>query len=214
MSTTADGTAGGAPVRADRPESLGTRAAAALDAYRAGRTEPLAELVREATPLLWNIVRSQGVERDDAEDVVQGVWLAFVRNAATIREPEAVLKWLVVSARRAAWDVVRHRREDARLTMTIPDDAGSPAHQLRSTQPTPDAAVLVQERDRTLWTRFLALPDRCQQVLRLVAAADRPDYRAIASLTGMKVTAVGITRGRCLAKLRNLLEDDGTWEGA
>ena len=65
-----------------------------------------------------------------------------------------------------------------------------------------------------LWTRFLALPVRCQQVLRLVAAADRPDYRAIASLTGMKVTAVGITRGRCLAKLRNLLEDDVTWESA
>ena len=49
---------------------------------------------------------------------------------------------------------------------------------------------------------------------RAVAVADRPDYRAIAEVTGMKVTAVGVTRGRCLAKLRALLDDEKTWEWA
>lgn len=211
MNRTADGTTDDALVGA---RTLDVRAAAALTAYREGRTEPLAQFVREATPLLWNVVRSQGVERDDAEDVVQGVWLALVRNAATIREPEAVLKWLIVSARRASWQVSKRRREDARLTTPIPDEEWSPARQLRSADPAPDTSVLVRERDQVLWRRFLDLPARCQQVLRLVAAADRPDYKAIAALTGMQVTAVGVTRGRCLAKLRTLLDADGTWECA
>jgi DNA-directed RNA polymerase specialized sigma24 family protein len=45
----------------------------------------------------------------------------------------------------------------------------------------------------------------------MVALADRPDYRAISALTGVPVTSVGVTRGRCLAKLRRLLDDDERW---
>ena len=72
------------------PASLGERAAAALEAHLEGDSGPLTDLVREATPMLWHVARSQGAGHQDAEAVVQGVWLAFVRNATTIREPEAL----------------------------------------------------------------------------------------------------------------------------
>ncbi|WP_199422669.1 RNA polymerase sigma factor [Actinotalea solisilvae] len=203
-------TAGPAADDVGERTGLAALAAAALEAYRAGRTAPLEDLVREATPLLWHVVRSQGVERDEAQDVVQGVWLAFVRSAATIREPDAALKWLLVSARRAAWQVVAHRRGDARRTTALDDD-GVAHPELRSPDPAPDESVVTDERDRALWRRFVLLPERCQQVLRFVAMADRPDYRAIAEVTGMQVTAVGVTRGRCLAKLRALLATEEVW---
>ena len=93
--------------------TLGDRAAEALRDYREGRTAALEAFVHDATPLLWNVVRAQGVARDDAEDVVQGVWVAFVRHTGSIREPEAALAWLLVSARRAAWLAVRRQRGDA-----------------------------------------------------------------------------------------------------
>ncbi|MBX9244865.1 sigma-70 family RNA polymerase sigma factor [Actinotalea ferrariae] len=207
MNRTAGSTADGVGERT----GLAARAAAAVVAFRDGRTGPLEDLVREATPLLWNVVRSQGVERDEAADVVQGVWLAFVRSAPTIREADAALKWLVVSARRAAWQAVAHRRGDARRTTTL-EDEGAPYGQLRSPDRPPDEVVAADERDRRLWRRFLLLPERCQQVLRFVAMADRPDYRAIAEVTGMQVTAVGVTRGRCLAKLRALLATEEGWD--
>ncbi|MCL3860043.1 sigma-70 family RNA polymerase sigma factor [Actinotalea sp. K2] len=203
-------TAGGTTEEADvASTSLGGRAAAALESYRAGDPHLLAELVQEATPLLWHIVRGQGVDRDDAEDVVQEVWLAFVRSTSTIREPQALLKWLVVSARRAAWRTSGRRREDLRRTAPLPEDDRAVA--VRSTEPPVDEPLLVAERDQTLWRRFLELPERCQQLLRFVAMADRPDYKAIAEVTGMQVTAVGVTRGRCLAKLRALLDADERW---
>lgn len=189
---------------------LAVAAAAAVVGLRDGRTGPLELLVRDATPLLWHVVRSQGVERDEAADVVQGVWLAFVRSAPTIREPDAALKWLLVSARRAAWQAVAQRRGDARRTTPLDDDDVART-ELRSADPAPDESVLTDERDRTLWRRFVLLPERCQQVLRFVAMADRPDYRAIAQVTGMQVTAVGVTRGRCLAKLRALLAAEEGW---
>lgn len=190
--------------------SLGDRAALALEAYRLGLTEPLADVVRELTPLLWNVVRSQGVDRDTAEDVVQGVWLAFVRSAETIRDPHAVLKWLVVSARRAAWQASGKDRDDARRKVTLGGD-DEPAQQLPDADPQPDEAVVVAERDRLLWDAFRGLPERCRQILRFVAFADRPDYKAIADVTGMGVTSVGVTRGRCLAKLRHALDADERW---
>lgn len=201
---------GPAPVE---PQSLGDRAAQALVAYRSGETELMAAFVREATPLLWNIVRAQGVERDEAEDVVQGVWLALVRHVDTLRDPQALLKWLVVTARRSAWQTTRRRREDDRRSVVLPDDVDRmPA--LTSREPSPDEPVLLAERDRVLWRCFQALPDRCRTILRSVALADRPDYRRIAEEIGMRVTSVGTTRGRCLAQLRALLEEDEGWADA
>jgi RNA polymerase sigma factor (sigma-70 family) len=191
--------------------TLSDRAAHALVAYRDGDPAALEAFVRETTPLLWHVVRGQGVERDAADDVVQGVWVAFVRNVESIREPEAALSWLLVSARRAAWLAVRRHRGEAARTTELPDDTDE-RHELPSAGPGPEAQTLDSERDRVLWHVFLRLPERCQQILRFVAAADRPDYRAIAEVTGMKVTAVGVTRGRCLAKLRALLDDDERWE--
>ena len=52
-----------------------------------------------------------------------------------------------------------------------------------------------------------ALP-RCQELLRIIAFAPRPDYAAVAAALGMPVGSIGPTRGRCLAKLRALLADD------
>ena len=74
------------------------------------------ELVELLTPILWHTVRAQRVERDLAEDVVQTTWLALVRHAGSITEPQAVLQWLIVSARREAWRVVKRADASTRRT--------------------------------------------------------------------------------------------------
>ncbi|WP_425955054.1 RNA polymerase sigma factor [Xylanimonas sp. McL0601] len=191
------------------PETLGDRAAHALLEYREGRTAPIGALVREATPLLWHTVRAQGVDRDTADDVVQSVWAALVRHADTIAEPHAVLKWLLVTARRAAWETVRRTREDQRRRAELPDDTPDSPYTLPDPQPGPDAHLLADERDRAVWRALRRLPERCQELLRLVSLADRPDYRMISTAIGMPVGSIGATRGRCLAKLRAVLDDMG-----
>lgn len=193
----------------DAEESLGDRAAHALLEYREGRTDALAALVREATPLLWHTVRAQNVDRESADDVVQGVWTAFVRHAETIDEPKAVLKWLLVTARRAAWQAVRKDRSDARRRTELPDDLVEDTATLPDPGPGPEAQVLDDERDRALWAALRQVPERCQQLLRLISLADRPDYRSISAALGMPVGSIGATRGRCLAKLRAVLTKEG-----
>ena len=190
--------------------TLGDRAALALEAYRAGIMGPVTDLVREATPLLWHVVRAQNVPRETAEDVVQGVWLAFVRNAGSIRDPQGSLKWLLVTARRAGWEAARKHRDHERRTAELPDGAADHRIELTSKEPEPAEVLLTDERDRELWSRFNQLSERCRQVLQLVAFADKPSYRLISQATGIAEVSVGTIRSRCLAQLRALLESEET----
>ena len=57
-------------------------------------------------------------------------------------------------------------------------------------------------------------PARCQELLRIIAFAPRPDYAAVAAALGMPIGSIGPTRGRCLAKLRALLAADPGGESA
>ncbi|WP_125773551.1 RNA polymerase sigma factor [Antribacter gilvus] len=189
--------------------SLGDRAAFALLEFREGRQQALGDLIREASPLLWHTVRAQGVAHQEADDVVQHTWAALVKHAHTITEPHAVLKWLLVTARRAAWEAVRKTRDDAKRRAELPDDSPDHPASLPSSDPLPDTQVLQEERDQMLWNSFRQLPERCQELLRLVSLADRPDYRAISSAIGMPMGSIGSTRGRCLAKLRTILDEQG-----
>jgi DNA-directed RNA polymerase specialized sigma24 family protein len=82
------------------------------------------------------------------------------------------------------------------------------------TQPLPEDRVLLAERQRAVWQAVQRLPQRCQELLRVVAFSHRPDYDAVATALGMPRGSIGPTRGRCLAKLRTLLDPDGGVAGA
>ena len=186
-------------------DTLATRAASLFTAYREGDESQMGALIALLTPILWHTVRTQRLDRESAEDVLQTTWLALVRSADSIADPRAVLQWLIVSARREAWRVVRResRAEPQEFTddaiVAAPDDA-------------PDEVVLRDASYRRLWRHIQQLPERCRELLRVIAFADRPDYAMIARGLGMPVGSIGPTRGRCLAKLRAQLAADPGWD--
>lgn len=192
----------------DEDQGLAHQAAHAVTAYRTGDREPLAALVRTMTPLLWRTVRSQGADPERAQDIVQNVWLTLVRDIETIRDPRATLQWLLVTARRAAWRSVRRTREDL---VRHEQDGEATEWLVAPAEQTPDVVAARDERDRVLWQHVLGLPDRCRQLLALVAMVDRPDYAAVSRTLGMPIGSIGPTRGRCLAKLRLALTADPAW---
>ncbi|MDT4906653.1 MAG: hypothetical protein QOH52_4669, partial [Pseudonocardiales bacterium] len=155
--------------------------------------------------ILWHTSRAQRLDRTTAEDVVQSVWLAFVRTADSIADPQAVLQWLIVSTRREAWRVAK-RSDRVQPTEFEDDDVVTPPSDL------PEERVLRDEGDSRLWQHIAELSVRCRALLRVIAFADRPDYAAVAQALGMPVGSIGPTRGRCLAKLRMQLADDPAWE--
>jgi RNA polymerase sigma factor (sigma-70 family) len=176
-------------------DSVWESSAAHFQRWRDGDQGAMDDLVQLLSPVLWQVVRGCGLDREAAEDVVQTTWLALVRSADGITEARAVSGWLCTTARREAWRVSRQgsRQTPAAeeiLDRHLPDE------------PAPEQQVVLDDENARLWDCLKQLPERCQRLLRIVAAAPRPDYTAIASDLGMPVGSIGPTRGRCLEKLR------------
>jgi RNA polymerase sigma factor (sigma-70 family) len=177
---------------------------ALLERARDGDRESLRELVRVLDPVLWRVARAQGLGRQDAADVVQTSWLELIRRLHEIRTPRAVTAWLITTTRREAW----HRRQRSRRDVP---DGGAAVQTAVDPAPPPGERLIADERDRVLRVHFERLSERCRDLLRIVAQVDRPDYSVIASAFGMPHGSIGPTRSRCLAKLREMLLADPTW---
>jgi len=58
---------------------------------RRGDQQAWDALVERYAPLIWSICRRYRLDRADAEDVAQRIWLHFVNHLDVIRDPAAVL---------------------------------------------------------------------------------------------------------------------------
>jgi RNA polymerase sigma factor (sigma-70 family) len=196
---------GGAPAVADTGGPLWGAAADAFAAWRdRGDDEALDRLVRLLTPSLWHIVRAYGLSRAQAEDAVQTAWLAMIDRAGTIREPQAVGRWITTVARREAWRTTRAVRQESPAEAFVVDGHAG-------LSPDPATEVLLEGAARLLWRHVAELSERCRRLLRVIAFDDRPDYAALSGQLRMPVGSIGPTRGRCLDKLRQLLDGDPGW---
>ncbi|HEX5087471.1 MAG TPA: sigma-70 family RNA polymerase sigma factor [Nocardioides sp.] len=190
-------TIGGAAT--ERPGEVWSQAASAFERWTAGDAVALDDLVRVMTPVLWHVVRAYRLSNEVAEDVVQTTWLSLVRSREAIQEAAAVGGWLTTTARREAWRVARATGrgipvEDDELARRLPEEES------------PETEVVRRDGEDRLWDAVEKLSERCQALLRIVAFEHRPDYSTIAANLGMPVGSIGPTRGRCLSKLRALIQ--------
>lgn len=184
------------PGRADQHAHL----ASLLTEARAGDRRGLDEMVRELTPLLWHVARSEGLDEEAAADVVQGTWLNLLGSLGKIHTPMALTGWLVTVTKREAWRVNgarRTERVDEDVLARLPDPADRP-----------DEWVVADDQRKQLWRAVAQLSDRCQRLMRVVAFTHRPSYQEVSVALGIARGSIGPTRGRCLARLRALLAID------
>ena len=177
------------------------RIAGLVSAARQGDADAVGQIVTELSPLLWQVARAAGLSRGDAEDVLQTVWMRLLAHLDAIHTSTALTAWLVTTTRREAWRVRAAERRllpaEQELLAALPDSG-----------PGSEEQVIIDDQRRTLWGAISQLSPRCQELLRIVAFVPRPDYPAVAAKLGMPTGSVGPTRGRCLAKLRDLLASD------
>jgi RNA polymerase sigma factor (sigma-70 family) len=178
--------------------SVWEAAATLFERWRDGESDALDDLVRLLSPMLWQVVRASGLDAATSEDVVQTTWLALVRSGESITQPRAVAGWLCTAARRESWRVAKQSSrqlpvEDETIARRLPDS------------PAPESRVVLDDDNARLWDCLHKLSERCQRLLRIVAAEARPDYSVIATELDMPVGSIGPTRGRCLDKLRQEL---------
>ena len=147
------------------------------------------------SPVLWHVVRATGLDRETSEDVIQNTWLTLVRSADSVRDAQAITRWLCTSARRESWRVSKAATrlrpvDDDVLAARMPEEAS------------PESEVVTNDENALLWEALTRLPERCQKLLRIVAWEPRPDYSSVAESLEMPIGSIGPTRRRCLDKLR------------
>lgn len=166
-----------------------------LTAALAGDRRQWQLLVQRYTPMLQTVVARYRLG-DEADDVLQATFLAMVEHASRIRDPQALPKWLIMTARYEALRLLRRR---GRVVLPAADDWESRAV---CTDEAPDDRLVRLEREAALHELLAGLPVKQRTLLGLLSQSDRPDYRRVGEIMGMPVSSIGPTRRRGLDRLR------------
>jgi RNA polymerase sigma factor (sigma-70 family) len=154
-------------------------------------------LIERYSPLVWSICRRWQLDRTDAEDVGQAVWLRLLEQLDNLRDPAALPGWLATTTKRECYRV-----QDARCRLA----SGRPmldAENLPDKQAaTAEDELLVVERHAALREAFADLPPDCQRLLALLIADPPVPYAEISSRLGIAVGSIGPYRSRSLDRLR------------
>ena len=136
----------------------------------------------------------------DAADVVQITWLRLLEHIDRIEYPDRVGSWLAATARN---ECLRSLAARKRVVLS-PDDAelrDAVAH-----EPEIDARLLADERAQVVRDALSRLPRRWQRLLEMLMADPPASYAEISDQLDLPIGSIGPTRGRCLARLRVLLQ--------
>jgi RNA polymerase sigma factor (sigma-70 family) len=157
-------------------------------------------LVDQYSRLIWSITSSFKLTESDAADVVQTTWMRLIEHIDRIEQPARVGSWLASTARN---ECLRHVAARKRVVLVHEDEEFDAADQHG---PEVDEALLASERARDVRQAMSHLPPQWQRLMEMLMADPPVSYAEISDQLGVPIGSIGPTRGRCLARLRVLLE--------
>ncbi len=157
-------------------------------------------LIERYGRLIWSITRDFKLAETDAADVFQTTWMRLIEHIDRIDHPDRVGSWLAATARN---ECLRSLAARKRVVLAHEDDPfdGPAAH-----EPAVDEALLAAERAEVVREAMTQLPRRWQRLMEMLMADPPASYAEISDELGLPVGSIGPTRGRCLARLRVLLD--------
>ena len=168
-----------------------------LCAARQGDHEAWATLVDQLGGLVWSVTRSFRLDRPQAADISQTVWLRLVENLSRIKDPDRVGLWLMTTTRRECMRAI----EKTSRAVTV--DAVDIDVMVDTDAPTrAETQVLTSERSTMLWRCIGELDDPCRALLRAFLADPPPKYEDVAAAFDVAPGTIGPMRRRCLSLLR------------
>jgi RNA polymerase sigma factor (sigma-70 family) len=184
----------GLPTR-DVPGSDAVSDAQLLRGCRAGDARSWDELVGRYERLVYSVALRNGLGDEDAADATQNTFVALMNSLDQLQNEDRLAFWLMTVARRQAWRIARRSERGA---VTAPDavDVEDPIERW--------------ERASVVHEALHQLDSPCRELLAaLYFDPDAPSYAVIAARLGRTIGGIGPMRGRCLARLRALLAEDG-----
>ena len=161
------------------------------------------ELVSRFGGMIAATGRRYRLSAADVAELQQTTWLRLVENLHKIEQPERVGGWLATTARRESLQLLRraskYRSGADQMLANLPDKR----------LPEPDAKPIAEERATVVRAAWQRLSPRCQELLSLLMMDDPLSYKDLSELLQVPIGSLGPTRGRCLERLRLLVEEEG-----
>lgn len=165
-----------------------------------GDQEAWRELIQRYKNLIYSIPRRYGAGPADAADIFQLVCAELFRALPHLRNAECLRAWIVTVASHESHRWKRgHAKRAFREERGLVEDAVADV-------PDPSNGLEVAERQQVVREAIAALPERDQQMLRMLFYSDPPvPYQAVAARLGLATGSIGLVRARCLKKLEGAL---------
>lgn len=159
-------------------------------------------LVRRHAPLLFSLARRSVRRLDEAEDLVQDVFLKVSRMLDRHDGRSPFKPWLLQVARNHIIDHHRSHRREKEATSELDAMPFEPA----STAPSQSANLLRKQRQEAVRSAVTKLPPKLREAV-LLRDVEGLEYDEIATMTGQPLGTVKsrINRGRL--QLAELLQD-------
>jgi RNA polymerase sigma factor (sigma-70 family) len=160
-------------------------------------------LIEKYKNLIFSIPIKFGLSREDAADVFQAVCVDLLVGLPRLREPKALPKWLMQTS---FHQCLRWKKDKLPVDSSFDakpelDAAGSDL---------PEDLLSQVQREQSVRDAIAALPLRCKQMVGMLFLEEPPrPYQDVAKQLNLATGSIGFIRGRCLKKLRRLLEDKG-----
>jgi len=158
------------------------------------------QLVERYGRLIWSITVEFRLVEGDAADVTQTTWLRLFEHIDRLEHPDRVASWLASTARH---ECLRHVAARKRIVLGHDDDDLT---SVVAQEPEVDERLLADERAQVVRTALTRLPKRHQRLLEMLMADPPASYADISDELGLPIGSIGPTRGRCLARLRVILQ--------
>lgn len=189
-------------------DELPSLVAAALD----GHDDAWNALVDRLQRVVWKAVNMMTSDPDVRDDAFAATWLRLAERLDTIREPEKLPGWLATTATNEVRQIVRRRgRTDVSLTGSwrsgADDGPGDLGDRLIADDGEHALGMVRSEEGEEVRAAFARLDEGCREIITVLVLAEPPlSYDEASEMLGRPIGSLGPTRGRCLDKMRRLLE--------
>lgn len=151
-------------------------------------------LVERYQRLVHTVALRNGLSPEDAADVTQTTFVALIDSLERLRDEERLASWLMTVARRQSWRVRNAARTAVSLDQ-VPEESEDPLAEWATVT--------------TLHDALGELGGVCRELLlALYFEPEQPSYAEIADRFGRSIGGIGPLRGRCLEKLRGLVDEE------
>ena len=179
-----------------------------LERLKAGDEQAFAAVVDRYSAQAYRIARSITRDRQDAEEVVQDVFLTVFRKIGSFEGRSAFTTWLYRITVNAAMMKIRGRdertEEDVEKWLPVFDGEGHHVHSVEAWSANPENLLLQQERRKVVRQAVATLPAEYRAVLAL-RDLQGLSGEEVAEILGLSLAAVKTRLHRARLALRGKL---------